>query len=124
MPKPEIEWYVWKEKDQKSPLTVFLTELENGILIIISDTRARIGTVAIGISSQLVESRTNTSSIPIVFGIRNELLARAIAERVAHQCQKIVIASVYLKDESSELAQRALQSAEESIREYLKNKTF
>jgi hypothetical protein len=122
MPNPKIEWYSWKEKNQKAPLMAFITELENGILIIISDTGARIGTIAIGTSTQLIESRINTSSIPIVFGIRNELLARAVAERVAHQCQKIVIASVYLKDESSELAQRALQCGEESIREYLKNK--
>ncbi len=119
MGKSEIEWYSRREENEENPLTLFITELENGILLLITDKGPRIGTIAVGVPNPAVKSRTNTSSIPIVFGIRNELFSRAIAERTAHICQKIVIASVFLSNETPELAQRSLKFAVESIREYL-----
>ncbi|NVM55075.1 MAG: hypothetical protein HWN66_15325 [Candidatus Helarchaeota archaeon] len=118
----EVEWTVWREENQDNPLELYITELENGMLLIISDKGPRIGTIAMGIPNPSIKSRINTSSIPIVFGIRNELFSRAIAERVAHICQKLVIASIFLSNESPELAQRSLRFAEKSIREYVSKK--
>ena len=118
----ELKWYAWKEKDQENPFVVFITELENGMLIILSDKGARIGTIALGIPSPLVKGRSSTSSMPIVFGIRNELLSRAISERIAQRCEKIVIASVYMTEDSTKFAQRALQCAEKAIQDYLTKK--
>ena len=118
MEKKEIEWHSWMEKDQTNPLRLHLTEVENGIFLIISDRGPRIGTIAMGIPNISIKSQIDASSVPLVFGVRNELFCRAIAERVAHICQKIVIANVFLADESPELAQRSLKFAEEAIREY------
>lgn len=117
-----LKWYSRREEKEKNPLNLFITELENGLIILITDKGPRIGTIAMGIPNPAVKSRTDTSSIPIVFGIRNELFSRAIAERTAHICQKIVIASVFLSSETPELAQRALKFAVESIRSYLSQK--
>ena len=122
MENHRLNWYSRREENQKDPLQLFITELENGILLIISDKGPRIGTIAMGIPNPKIKSRIDTSSVPIVFGFRNELFSRAIAERVAHIAQKIVIASVFLTDESPELAQRALKFAVESIQEYLSKK--
>lgn len=122
MGNSEIKWYSRREESEENPLTVYITELENGILLLITDKGPRIGTIAIGIPNPAVKSRAHTSSIPIVFGIRNELFSRAIAERTAHICQKIVIASVFLSIETPELAQRSLKFAVESIQTYLSRK--
>ena len=117
-----LNWYSRREENKEDPLELFITELENGILLIISDKGPRIGTIAMGIPNPKIKSRIDTSSVPIVFGIRNELFSRAIAERVAHISHKLVIASVFLSDESPELAQRSLKFAVESIQEYLSKK--
>ena len=122
MGNSEIEWYKRREEKEENPLTVYITELENGILLLITDKGPRIGTIAMGIPNPAVKSRADTSSVPIVFGIRNELFSRAIAERTAHISQKIVIASVFLSSETPELAQRALKFAVESIQTYLSQK--
>ena len=119
MRNSEIKWYSRREESEENPLTLYITELENGIFLLITDKGPRIGTIAMGIPNPAVKSRAITSSIPIVFGIRNELFSRAIAERTAHICQKIVIASVFLSNETTELAQRSLKFAVESIQTYL-----
>ncbi|MFX1294694.1 MAG: hypothetical protein ACFFD2_07550 [Promethearchaeota archaeon] len=122
MESSEVKWFSRCEKDQEKPLTVFITELENGVFLVISDKGPRLGTIAIGIPTPLVKLRVNISSMPIIFGIKNDLLTRAIAERVAHYFQKIVIVSTFLTEESPESAQRSLKFAEESIREFFPKK--
>ena len=122
MGNSEIKWYSRREESEENPLTLYITELENGILLLITDKGPRIGTIAMGIPNPAVKGRAIASSIPIVFGIRNELFSRAIAERTAHICQKIVIASVFLSNETPELAQRSLKFAVKSIQTYLSRK--
>lgn len=117
-----VEWYSQSEEGTEIPLKLFLTELDNGILLVISDKGPKIGTIAIGIPDPSIKGRINTSSIPIVFGFRNELFTRALAERIAHRTQKIIIASVFLSVESMELAQRAIKFTEETIQQYLDSK--
>ncbi len=119
----ELDWYSRQESVGENPLTAFISELDNGIFMVISDKGARLGTIAIGLPTSSVQNRINTSSMPIVFGIKHDILTRAIAERVAHHCQKIVIASTFLSGQTPDLAQRSLKFAEESIREFLLQKT-
>ena len=119
MEQAAIVWFSRKEREKENPIEVYITEFMNGLLFILSDKGPRLGTIAIGTPMPLPGDRVNTSSIPIVFGIRNELIARAIAERVARASSKMVIASVYLSAESAALAQHALQYAEESIHEFI-----
>ncbi len=114
-----MEWYSRLEKNQKNPLIIFISELENGIILVVSDRGPRLGTIALGVPTLLPHDRINISSMPIVFGIRNDLLTRAIAERVASLCKKIVIVSTHLLNETMELAQRALKFAEASMYEFL-----
>ena len=118
MERSKISWYKKTEKNQETPLTIYITEIENGVFLILSDKEARLGTIAIGLPSPQGKTRVSTSSMPIVFGIRNDLLTRAVAERIAHHSQKIVIASTYLSQQSPDLAQRCLRFAEEAIREF------
>jgi len=112
-------WFSRKEREKENPIEVYISEFTNGLLFILSDKGPRLGTIAIGTPMSLPGDRINTASIPIVFGIRNEIIARAVAERVARASSKMVIASVYLSTESAALAQHALQFAEESIHEFL-----
>ncbi|MHA1276625.1 MAG: hypothetical protein ACTSQI_01255 [Candidatus Helarchaeota archaeon] len=120
----ELEWYSRHENIGENPLNIYISELENGVFMVLSDKGARIGTIAIGIPTSSLKNRINISSMPIVFGIKHDLLTRAIAERVALVCQKIVIASTFLSGQSPDLAQRSLQFAEESIREFLSQKSL
>jgi hypothetical protein len=119
MEQAGIVWFSRKEREQENPIEVYISEINNGLIFILSDKGPRLGTIAIGTPMPLPGDRINTASIPIVFGIRNELLSRAIAERVARACSKLVIASVYLSNESAELAQHSLQFAEKSIHEFI-----
>jgi len=114
-----LVWFSRKEEAQENPIEVHISEINNGLIFLLSDKGPRLGTIAIGTPVPLPGDRINTASIPIVFGLRNEILSRAIAERVARVCSKMVIASVYLSTESAELAQHSLQFAEESIHEFL-----
>ena len=122
MAEKNLEWVSWREETEDKSLTLHISELENGLLLIISDKGPRIGTIAVGTPGISMKKQASTSSVPIVFGIRNELFSRAIAERVAHISKKIVIASVFLSDTTPELAQRALKFAVDSIQEYLSKK--
>ena len=122
MKPSELEWYFRQESFGENALTAFISELDNGLFMVISDKGARLGTIAIGLPTSSVQSGINTSSMPIVFGIKHDILTRAIAERAAHHCQKIVIASTFLSGQSPDLAQQALKFAEESIREFLSQK--
>ncbi|MHA1267221.1 MAG: hypothetical protein ACTSRS_18435 [Candidatus Helarchaeota archaeon] len=118
MVSSNLKWLSWREENAEHPLSLYLTEIENGLLLIISDKGPRLGTIAIGTPNLQIKGRTSISSVPIVFGFRNELFSRAIAERIAKLCQKIVIASVFLSMESPELARRALNFTENSIKKY------
>ncbi|MHA1651074.1 MAG: hypothetical protein ACTSYB_12835 [Candidatus Helarchaeota archaeon] len=122
MEPSELKWYTKTEKDQVNPLIAFITEVENGLFLLISDKAAQLGTIAIGLPTLLGKNGISTSSIPIVFGIRNDLLTRAIAERVAFRCKKIVIASTHLSEEAAELSQRTLRFVEEVIKDYFSQK--
>jgi len=119
MEQAAMVWFSRKEREKENPIEVYISEFTNGLLFILSDKGPRLGTIAIGTPMSLPGDRINTASIPIVFGIRNEIIARAVAERVARASSKMVIASVYLSTESAALAQHALQFAEESIHEFL-----
>lgn len=119
MEQAAIVWFSRKEREKENPIEVYISEFSNGLLFILSDKGPRLGTISIGTPMPLPGDRINTSSIPIVFGIRNELISRAIAERVARASTKMVIASVFLSTESTALAQHALQYAEESIHEFI-----
>ncbi|MFX1298462.1 MAG: hypothetical protein ACFFD2_26850, partial [Promethearchaeota archaeon] len=66
MESSDIKWFSRSEKDQEHPLMVFITELENGVFLILSDKGPRLGTIALGIPTPSVKTRINTSSIPIV----------------------------------------------------------
>ena len=119
MEQAGIVWFSRKEKNVENPIEVYISETANGLIFLLSDKGPRLGTIAIGTPTPLLGDRINSASIPIVFGIRNELLSRAIAERVSSACSKIVIASVYLSNETAELGQHSLRFAEESIHEFL-----
>lgn len=122
MEPSDVKWFSRSESNRDKSLTVFITELENGVVLVLSDKGPRLGTIALGLPSPVVKTQIDTSSMPIVFGIKNDLLTRAIAERVAHYCQKIVITSTFLSDSSPEMAQRTLKFAEESIRDFFTKK--
>jgi hypothetical protein len=122
MKPSELEWYSRQESIDENPLTAFISELENGLFMVISDKGARLGTIAIGLPISSIQNSINTSSMPIVFGIKHDILTRAIAERVAHHSQKIVIASTFLSGQTPDLSQRSLKFAEESIREFISQK--
>ncbi len=118
MDPSKIEWYSRIEENVENPIRINISEFENGVIVVISDAGAKLGTIGIGVPTVVAMNRISTSSMPLVFGIKNDLLTRAIAERVAQRCKKIVIASTHLSNESPELAERAIKFMEEITKEF------
>ncbi|NVM04229.1 MAG: hypothetical protein HWN67_18000 [Candidatus Helarchaeota archaeon] len=74
-------------------IIAFLTEFNNGVMIFLTDKNYRIGTIAIAVPMKLDNlNQINSSTIPLMFGVRNELITRAIAEKIAKTTNKLSIA--------------------------------
>ncbi len=74
-------------------ITGFLTEFNNGVMIFITDNDYKIGSIAISVPIKLDNlNQINSSTIPLMFGVRNELITRAIAEKIAKTKNTLSIA--------------------------------
>ncbi|MFX0133782.1 MAG: hypothetical protein ACFFDN_09065 [Candidatus Hodarchaeota archaeon] len=74
-------------------ITAFLTEFNNGVIIFLTEKKIKIGTIAIALPMKLDQlNQISSSTIPLMFGVKNELITRAIAEKVAKNTNKLSIA--------------------------------
>ena len=95
-----MNWIEKKIIDENNRINVFYTELTNGIIIHITDSENKIGTVGIGVPLSPLISKMGGATSPIVFGIKNELITKTFARKVAQITNKIVIAILNLSDNS------------------------
>ena len=73
---------------------------KNGLIIFLTDSEEKFGTIGIGVPvfSQISSSGSSTS--PIVFGIKNELIVKSIASKIAQLTKKIVILIINISEEN------------------------
>ncbi|MHA1381139.1 MAG: proteasome assembly chaperone 4 family protein [Candidatus Helarchaeota archaeon] len=87
----------WSREEILAPnntkISAFFTKFKNANLIFLTDNDNKIGTIAIAVPIKLNStSQITTSSVPLIFGVKNELITKAIAEKVANITNKLSIA--------------------------------
>ncbi len=76
-------------------LSAILVEFENAYIIFLSEGGDRLGTLAISIPPRGGMIGPALSSI--LFGDRNAVIARVLAERIAYKSGKISLVSIFLR---------------------------
>ena len=104
-------------------LQILATEFENGLMVAISEKdKNKLGTMALSVpmeSKTGIPDRRGLTSTTI-FGTRNEITTKALAEKITQRLQKIVYFSMNIKENDEELFNEALllvESLFESILE-------
>ncbi|MHA1301013.1 MAG: hypothetical protein ACTSO9_16455 [Candidatus Helarchaeota archaeon] len=78
---------------ENAKIIVLLSRFENANLIFLTDRDYRIGTIAIAVPIKLNSAKhVSSSTIPLMFGVKHELITKAIAEKVANTTNKLSIA--------------------------------
>lgn len=98
-------------------MSALAINLENGIIVAISDGEYRVGTIAIGVPLSIEEKKTAAVTFP-VFGTRNEIFAKSMAERTAHEMNRIAVVIISLKkaEEDSARVYKLLKRILDKIR--------
>lgn len=104
-------------EEKEEHLSALAINLENGIILAISDGEYRVGTIAIGVPLSIEEKKTAAVTFP-VFGTRNEIFAKSMAERTAHEMNRIAIVIISLKnaEEDSASAYRLVRKILDKIK--------
>ena len=87
----------WSKEEIATPdnskIMIYLTEFKNASLIFLTDSDNKMGTIAIAVPMKLNSvNRISSSTIPLMFGVKNEFITRAIAEKVANKTNRLSIA--------------------------------
>ena len=94
-----MKW-IKKEIEENEKFRVFFTEFINGLIIFLSDSENKFGTIGIGVPLSPQISNRGSSTSPIVFGIKNELIVKSIASKIAQATKKIVILIINISEEN------------------------
>ncbi|UCG44912.1 MAG: hypothetical protein JSV58_05870 [Candidatus Bathyarchaeota archaeon] len=92
----------------------FFLEMENAVLILLSEGENRLGTLAVAIPSASKTGNPPLSSI--LLGDRNVMTARSLAERFVKKMNKIILLSIFVRSmDEREVAPALLKLAEKSL---------
>ena len=95
-----MKWVEKKVIHKNKKLFINYTEFINGLIIYISDTENKLGTIGIGVPLLPSITSKGGATNSIVFGIKNELITKTLAQKIARMTNKIVIMIIHLSDES------------------------
>jgi len=112
-----------QEEIKKDETTFYALRLEtkNAHLIMLSESEDNLGTLAVAVPQ--AERMVGPPVSSVLLGDKNAIIARLLAERLAHKTGKIGLASVYVKtlDERSagkvfiELLEKTFKEKEEAV---------
>jgi hypothetical protein len=88
-------------------ITVALSRLENGVLIFVSDSSHRIGTIGVGVPTPFGEISPTATSVLV--GTRFQSAVRAIADIAAQHFEGIAVVNLFMSKEQEELISAVLQ---------------
>jgi len=89
-----------KEIEENKKFSLYFTEFTNGLIIFLSDSEKKFGTIGIGVPLFPQISNRGSSTSPIVFGIKNELIVKSIASKIAQATKKIIILIINISEEN------------------------
>ncbi|WEU40995.1 MAG: hypothetical protein OdinLCB4_003595 [Candidatus Odinarchaeum yellowstonii] len=87
--------------EEDTGVKILALSVNNGVLVLVSDSELLFGTTALALPSTSTTGES-ISSINPIFGAKDDILAKSIAERVCKKINKIVIASVFIKNREPE----------------------
>lgn len=87
-----------KVEEKGYKISILGLKLANGMIVIVTDTTYKIGTIALATPSRIPEvSKKAISSLLTAFDMQGEVVTRAIAERLSTELNTVVLAIVNLK---------------------------
>ena len=101
----KIRWITETIKTDEYSLNAAITKLENGLLLIISENEYKLGSISISIPHKFQvggESSTSTT-IPIAFGKKNELISKALGQRLSHKTNSMVISIINIDEKNQKM---------------------
>jgi len=101
----DLKWIVETLKTDQYTIYGAISKLENCMIFIISKDGFRFGSLAISVPSIRNENSHYPSSttIPIIFGKKNEILSRALSERVCYKTNQLVISIVNIDEKNQNM---------------------
>ncbi len=88
-------------------IKVAVSRLGNGVLIFITDSSHRIGTIAVGVPTPFGEISPTATSVLV--GTRFQSAVRAIADIAAQHFEGVAVVNLFLSKEYEELISAVLQ---------------
>jgi len=82
-------------KEEETSFSTVYIEMRNACIIFLSEGEDHLGTLAVSIPQR--EHFIGPPLSSILFGDRNILVTRLLAERTAHESKKMTLVSVYIK---------------------------
>jgi len=82
-------------KEEEASFSAIYIEMGNACMILFSEAEDNLGTLAVSLPQR--EGFVGPPLSSILLGDRNTLVARLVAERVAHDTRKMTLVSVYAK---------------------------
>jgi hypothetical protein len=101
----KIRWITESIHKDEYSLNAAITKLENGLLLIISENEYKLGSISISIPHKFQvggESSTSTT-IPIAFGKKNELISKALGQRLSHKTNSMVISIINIDEKNQKM---------------------
>ena len=90
-----------KIEERGYKISILGIKLTNGIIVVVTDTTYKIGTIALATPSRIPEvGKRAISSLLTVFDMTKEAVTRAIAERLASELNTVVLAIVNIREKN------------------------
>ncbi|MHA1311229.1 MAG: hypothetical protein ACTSQO_09895 [Candidatus Helarchaeota archaeon] len=100
-----LKWTSDSIKKENYSLNAAITKLENALIFILSKNSFKLGLLTISIPSkfQVGDSRISSTTIPLAFGGKDELISKAFGEKISHKTNLPVISIVNIGDYNKEM---------------------
>ena len=119
--KTSIKWISESIIRDDYSLNAAITKLENGLLFIISSNGYKFGSLSISIpfKFQVDGGGSTSTTIPVTLGTKNELISKALGERISHKTNQMVISIVNIDEKNKNIIKDCIKLIE-SILDQLK----
>ncbi|MHA1269529.1 MAG: hypothetical protein ACTSPY_07045 [Candidatus Helarchaeota archaeon] len=106
-----LNWISNSIKVNNTVLYAAITQLENAIIFILSNDGYKFGTLSISVPTKYQGEGGLSSSmvLPLAFGKKNELISKALGERISYKTNQMVISIVNLDESNQEMMKECIK---------------
>ncbi|MHA1229269.1 MAG: hypothetical protein ACTSRP_08695 [Candidatus Helarchaeota archaeon] len=120
----ELKWYIGSIKKDNYTINAAMTKLDNAIIFVLSTNGYKFGSLSIALPSKYrigIESFSSPIA-PISFGRKNELITKAIGERISYKTNQLVISMVNIDFSEKEIYKECNKLIDELLSQMKKDK--